>query len=210
MPIQKKKPTSTKATRKKAESTAKQATGRKPGNRFRGPHPWEPNPRDMEWYIQWIRDGKSFSMIARGANPPVAAGTVCRQVRKIDDWMRTQLLDEILIIRSRHLQMQEIMISEALSRWREDGFEIEYAEFVRKTLADIRKMLGADKPTEISIAGDTGLPRVDGMSREEGIQATAMKMLETINRTGGCAHHTGTIARGDSEVESGSPEHDGD
>lgn len=164
-----------------AEELAGKASGRKPGRRRNVPTPYAPTARDLAWYLKWTRDGKGPQAIADECEPPIARSTVYVVLKRVDAWARLQLLDDIAEVRSRHLQMLERIIEEALTQWKTD-FDVSHAELVRKALADIRKMLGVDKPISVNV--ETELPRVDGMTPSQAIRMTAATMLAAADTLG--------------------------
>ena len=161
------------------------AKGRKKGQHSkRYEQRGEPSARDLSWYHSWSVKFVRQCEIARAAN--VKRETVCVAIKKVDAWLKSQMIDDILSHRVRQTETLEHVVSECLEKWVETK-EVEFAEEARKILSDIRKMWGMDKPQKIDITTTEGegLERVAGKPRSEAIKLEAERMLAAANAVEG-------------------------
>lgn len=182
--------------KKAAKAVAKdlsRATGRVHKRAIIADADWEPSARDLVWYRQWTVEHMRQVAIAdaAGVKPPC----VNRALKQVDAWMKSQVIDDIITHRTRQTEALEELASECRKKWVSSG-EVEYAEQFRKILADIRKIHGLDKPTQVEVSTEVGgLQRVAGMSRDDAIRSQAAKLLATV----GDALNDAALAMGDSE-----------
>ncbi len=153
------------------------------GNPPRRPAPLkykqEPSARDLDWYLQWTRDYRRPTAIAADCNPPVSKSTVARALTRVGHWMRLQLFETVVKIRMRQTHALEHRIEETLHEW-EQGKDVKYLNQARGMMAEIRRMWGVDAPARLELeTRSVNLPRVDGMTRAEAIEATARTLLAT-------------------------------
>ena len=133
----------------------------------------------MEWYLQWTRDFLSFTKIAATCTPPVSRQTVTKALKKMEAWLRLQLFETVISLRTRHTHSLEHRIEEVIVEWQKNK-EVKYLEQAREMMAEIRKMWGVDAPARLEVETHSiGLVRVDGMSRVQAIEATGRALLAT-------------------------------
>lgn len=171
--------------------------------------PYSPSERDLAWYYTWAVDHCSYNKIA--INAGVSRQVVNLAVRKVAEWLRLEMFDEIVEIRHRQTEMLENVISEELAEWvrskmvgititRETGGkngDITKTQETHHTgnpahhlaalaaAADIRKIWGVDKPMKLEVSGageGEGLERVCGLTPAEALVKQAAAMLERAKK----------------------------
>jgi predicted DNA-binding protein YlxM (UPF0122 family) len=145
---------------------------------------WEPTPRQAAWHHEWSVLNKSYPEIAKESK--VSRQAVFMAVRKVDDYLRTELIDDVIYDRRRMSAAIEQLVAEAIGKWKET-FNVEYLRAALSGMSDYRKMWGTDKPTKIAIENtdSDGLERVDGKSRAEALRDQAAAMMQRAQELGG-------------------------
>ena len=162
-----------------AEEIIRQTGRRRQTTGLHLPAPYEPCARDLEWYLQWTRDCQTVSRIAASCEPPVTWNMVKKALKKVEAWLRLQLFETVISLRTRHTHSLEHRIEEMLELWK-DKKGLEYLVQAREMMAEIRQMWGVDAPARLEIESHSiSLVRVDGMSRVEAIEATGRALLAT-------------------------------
>lgn len=85
---------------------------------------WKPSEKQLGWYRQWIVDRKGPSEIARRHIHQVSRQAVCRDVHRVDDWIRNKSIDQILSYRRRQIMQFEMVMRESLMAWRASKGEV--------------------------------------------------------------------------------------
>jgi len=125
-------------------------------------------------------------------------------IKKVDNWIRQQLIDDVISIRSRQTAALENVAFDALNSWKESIGQVEtitvkdsdgkgrettvkterrhgdpqYLMAAMKALGDIREMWGVNKPAQMQVdIGTGGLERVCGKSRVEALTQQAAALL---------------------------------
>ena len=142
--------------------------------------PYQPSARDLAWYQEWAVRHRSISDIA--ASLDTSYHVVHRVVRRVEEWLRLELFDDVVAFRVRQTEALERAAAQALQRWTETS-DIRYLSESRKLLVDIRKMWGVDKPQQVEVkdARTEGLERVAGLDRAEALRRQAARLLETAD-----------------------------
>ena len=142
--------------------------------------PYQPSARDLAWYQEWAVRHRSISDIAAGLD--TSYHVVHRVVRRVEEWLRLELFDDVVAFRVRQTEALERAAAQALQRWTETS-DIRYLSESRKLLVDIRKMWGVDKPQQVEVkdARTEGLERVAGLDRAEALRRQAARLLETAD-----------------------------
>lgn len=165
---------------KKAAQSAAEDVAASRGSLFRRSkvdEDWTPPTRDLAWYHEWSVNHRRQADIAFEAG--VARQTVHKAIKRVDAWLRGQLIDDVLAQRARQTEALEQLAAECRIAWVKTG-DIGYADEFRKVLTDIRRMLGIDKPQQVEVTVDNGLDRVAGVDRDAAIRAQAEALLATI------------------------------
>jgi hypothetical protein len=142
--------------------------------------PYQPSAGDLAWYQEWAVRHRSVSDIA--ASLDVSYHVVHRVVRRVEEWLRLELFDDVVAFRVRQTEALERAAAQALQRWTETS-DIRYLAESRKLLVDIRKMWGVDKPQQVEAkdSRSEGLERVAGIDRAEALRLQAARLLEVAD-----------------------------
>lgn len=178
---------------------ARQTNGRSNGQE------WTPDPKHMEWYIDYVKG--TMSQLEIAVKNDVAQQTVSRQVRNIAKWIFREQLEDIKIIKAQHVGRLSHIAREAMKAWERSKLvaqtevskkgtseskgkyseasiskrfqcgDSRYLDTAMKALEDIRKVTGANAPTEIRHSGEI---RFAGVTREDAIKNRIAELNERL------------------------------
>lgn len=173
--------------------------------------PWQPTPRQLEWFRKWSEDLIGPTEIARASIPPVSPSLISQTCSKVGEWLRTMSTDQIFTIRDRQTIIHEKIARDAFAKFYESqvtrtvtdsdgehGCHVEkeevseanvaYLKTAMEAMAAIRKIWGVDAPikSEVSMRHAEeieGLPMGQGhASRSDALRAAAKAIMDNADK----------------------------